>query len=152
MSEIRFYHLTRQPLEDTLPVMLERTVERDKRRAVVMASSPERVEALNAHLWTYDERKFLPHGSQADGFGEQQPVWLCVDDENPNQAQVLFLTDGASSDRVDGYDLVCELFDGNDDQAVAAAREHWQVYKTAGHDLTYWQQTERGGWEKKASS
>lgn len=151
MTEIRFYHLTRQPLEDALPVMLERTVERDKRRAVVLASSEERVEALNARLWTYDDRKFLPHGSKSDGFGEQQPVWLCVDDENPNQAQVLFLTDGAGSERVDEYALVCELFDGNDSQAVEAARSRWQAYKAAGHDLTYWQQTERGGWEKKAS-
>ena len=28
MTEIRFYHLTRLPLEDALPVMLECTVER----------------------------------------------------------------------------------------------------------------------------
>ncbi len=151
MTEIRFYHLTRQPLEATLPVMLERTIDRDKRRAVVLALSEERVEALSAHLWTYDDRKFLPHGSRKDGFAEQQPVWLSVADENPNQAQVLFLTDGASSERLGDYALVCALFDGNDEQAVGAARDHWQAYKAAGHELTYWQQTERGGWEKKAA-
>ena len=150
MAEIRFYHLTRKSLEEVLPVMLERTVVRDGRRAVVVAGSPERVEDLNAHLWTYDGRVFLPHGSKADGFPARQPVWLTDTDENPNAAQVLFLADGAASDNVDGFDLVCELFDGRNDEAVAAARARWKAYKGSGHALTYWQQTERGGWEQKA--
>ena len=148
-AEVRFYHLTRRRLEDALPVMLDRTVNRDKRRAVVVMRSPERLEALNVHLWTYDDRGFLPHGSRGDGFAEDQPIWLTVDDENPNGAQVLFLTDGAESARVGDYDLVCELFDGHDAAAVAAARERWKTYKDAGHDLTYWQQTDKGGWEKQ---
>lgn len=150
MAEIRFYHLTRKSLEEVLPVMLERTVLRDGRRAVVMAGSPERVEDLNAHLWTYDDRVFLPHGSKADGFPARQPVWLTNRDENPNAAQVLFLADGMVSGNVDGFDLVCELFDGRDDEVVAAARTRWKAYKGSGHALTYWHQTERGGWEQKA--
>ena len=152
MTEIRFYHLTRRPLEDTLPVMLQRTVDRDRRRAVVMARSDERVEALNVHLWTHSDRGFLPHGSRVDGFAEAQPIWLTTDDENPNGAEVLFLTDGAGSARIADYALVCELFDGNDEGAVSAARQRWLAYKEAGHALTYWQQTERGGWEEKASA
>ncbi len=150
MTEIRFYHLTKRPLEDALPVMLDRTVNRDRRRAVVMAGSPERVEALCVHLWTHDDRGFLPHGSKADGFEAEQPVWLTDSDENPNGAQVLFLTDGATAADVGAYDLVCEIFDGNDETAVAAARERWRVYKDSGHGLTYYQQTSRGGWEEKA--
>ena len=67
MTEVRFYHLTRTTLEAALPQMLERTLARGQ-RAVVMAGSEERVEALNAHLWTYKERSFLPHGSVKDGF------------------------------------------------------------------------------------
>lgn len=150
MTEIRFYHLTRRSLEDVLPVMLERTVVRDRRRAIVVAGSPERVEDLNAHLWTYNDRVFLPHGSKTDGHAALQPVWLTDGDENPNDAQVLFLSDGATCADVTGFELVCELFDGRDDAAVSAARERWRVYKDDGHDLTYWQQTERGGWEQKA--
>ena len=150
MAEIRFYHLTRKTLEEVLPVMLERTVVRDGRRAVVVAGSPERVEALNAHLWTYDDRVFLPHGSKSDGFPARQPVWLTDTDENPNAAKVLFLADGATSAQIGDFDLVCELFDGRNDEAVAAARNRWKTYKEGGHALTYWQQTERGGWEQKA--
>jgi DNA polymerase III subunit chi len=150
VTEIRFYHLTRKTLEEVLPVMLERTVVRDGRRALVVAGSSDRVEKLNAHLWNYNDRVFLPHGSKADGFPTRQPVWLTDADENPNDARVLFLADGATSAHVGDFDLVCELFDGRDDTAVTAARSRWKAYKDGGHALTYWQQTERGGWEQKA--
>tara|TARA_A100001037_G_scaffold291273_1_gene305173 strand:- start:1399 stop:1857 length:459 start_codon:yes stop_codon:yes gene_type:complete len=151
VTEIRFYHLTRRTLEEVLPVMLERTVVRDGRRAVVIASSSERVENLSAHLWTYDDRVFLPHGSKVDGHSALQPVWLTDQDENPNDARVLFLADGALTADPGAFDLVCELFDGRDAVAVTAARQRWQAYKDAGHDLTYWQQTDRGTWEQKAT-
>ena len=44
------------------------------------------------------------------------------------------------------------MFDGHDDEAVSAARQRWKAHKDSGHALTYWQQTERGGWEKKAEA
>jgi DNA polymerase III subunit chi len=149
MTEIRFYHLLRRTLEDALPRMLEMSLERGW-RAVVMAGSPERVEALNQHLWTFRKDSFLPHGTASEGEAERQPVWLTDRDENPNGASVLFLTDGAESAALAGYTRVCELFDGNDGGAVAAARARWKRYKEAGHELSYWQQTARGGWERKA--
>jgi len=149
MTEVRFYHLQRRTLEQTLPKLLEKTLERGW-RAVVLAGSAERVDALNQLLWTYDPASFLPHGTRRDGAAEEQPVWLTAEDENPNGATVLFQLDGAASDRPEAYDLVCDLFDGNDDEAVMAARDRWKRCKAAGHALTYWQETERGAWEKKA--
>jgi DNA polymerase-3 subunit chi len=149
MSEVRFYHLTRTTLERALPRMLEMTLERDQ-RAVVLASSEERVEALNAWLWTYNDRAFLPHGSAKDGHGEDQPVWLSDRDESPNKADVLFLTDGATSQRVGDFARCAVLFDGNDSAAAAAARAQWRDYKEAGHAVSYWQQDERGAWAEKA--
>jgi DNA polymerase-3 subunit chi len=148
MTEIRFYHLQRTALEAALPPMLERTLERGQ-RAVVMAGSEERVEHLTDHLWTYSERGFLPHGSARDGNAALQPVWLTTADENPNEAQVLFLTDGTHSGKVAEYQLCVELFDGNDEAAVEAARARWKTYKDAGHALTYWQQSAAGRWEQK---
>jgi DNA polymerase-3 subunit chi len=149
MSDVRFYHLVRSPLDAVLPKMLEKTLERDQ-RAVVMAGSEERVEALNGYLWTYRERGFLPHGSEKDGFAEDQPIWLTAKDENPNAAQVLFLTDGAASERLGEFQVCAVLFDGADEAAVAAARTQWRDYGAQGHEVTYWQQNERGGWDKKS--
>jgi len=149
MTEVRFYHLTTAPLERALPQLLEKTLQRSK-RALVLASSEERVEALASHLWTYDDRSFLPHGTRVDGHAHDQPIWLATDPANPNGAHYLFLTDGARVESVDGFELCALLFDGGDPQAVAAAREDWRRLKAAGHQLTYWQQDEAGRWHRKA--
>jgi DNA polymerase-3 subunit chi len=148
MTEVAFYHLTKSTLEQALPPLLEKTLERGW-KAVVMASSPERVEALTQLLWTYRPESFLPHGNAKDGHAADQPIWLTTEDERPNQAEVLFLTDGAVSVNAGTYDRVCEVFDGNDEGIVQAAREKWVKYKAQGFALTYWQQGERG-WSKEA--
>ena len=149
MTEIRFYHLTRTPLERALPALLERALAAGM-RSVVIAGSEERVEALNQLLWTYEERSFLPHGSKRDGRPERQPVWLTTEDENPNGATCLVLTDGAVSNRVGDYQRCLDLFDGQDPAAVEAARARWKAWKEAGHQLSYWQQDESGRWQQKA--
>jgi DNA polymerase-3 subunit chi len=149
MTEIRFYHLQRIALERALPQLLEKTLERGW-RAVVMAGSEERVNALNSQLWTYTNDSFLPHGTRREGHPEHQPVWLTEHDENPNGATVLFLVDGAESESLDNYDLCCDMFDGRDEAAVEQARARWRTRKETGHKLTYWQQDEAGRWEVKA--
>ena len=151
MTDIGFYHLQRWPLDRALPKLLEKVLERGL-RAVVVAGSEERVEALNTALWTYEQESFLPHGSARDGNAEAQPIWLTVEDENPNGATVLVLTDGADSAQLGRFERCVLMFDGTDEEALAAARRRWQLYKAAGHKLTYNQQTEQGGWEKKAEA
>ena len=107
--------------------------------------------ALDASLWTYDPNAFLPHGASRDGRAEEQPIWLTTSDENPNRAGVLVLADGARSDLVARYDKCLEILDGNDAEAVAAARERWRAYREAGFELGYWQQNETSGrWEKQS--
>lgn len=151
MSEVRFYRLQRKSLEDTLPVILERAYGRGD-RAIVMAGSAERVEALAAHLWTYRPDSFLPHGTAKDGAAAEQPIFLTADAGNPNGAKLLILCDGAQRADFGDFPLVCEMFDGNDETAIAAARERWKAYKEAGHTLVYYQQSPAGKWEEKARS
>jgi len=151
MSEIRFYHLQRAALEDTLPVILERAYGRGD-RTLVVAGSAERVEALTAHLWTYRPDSFLPHGSAKDGDSAEQPIYLTASEDNPNKASLLILCDGAARTDVGAFPLVCEMFDGNDETAVGAARERWKQYKDSGHRLIYFQQSPAGKWEEKARS
>lgn len=147
MTEIGFYHLTTSPLERVLPRLLEKTLE-GKKRAVVICSSEERLEYLNNALWTLGKASFIPHGTAKEGFAEDQPVWLTTVDENPNGAQFLFLADGAASPSLSSYERCLDIFDGNDPEALEAARLRWKEYKEAGHQVTYWKQTEKGGWEK----
>ena len=146
MIEYGFYHLTRTPLEPALGRLLERVLASGQ-RAVVVASSPERVEALNRALWTVGRESFLPHGTREDGFAEDQPVFLTDEADFPNGATVLVLVDGAEVEPPPQFTRCLYMFDGNDEAAVAQARALWQRLRDRGEALTYWQQTERG-WQK----
>lgn len=148
-TEVLFYHLDRQPLERVLPSLLERTLQRGW-RAVVQAGNMERLEALDAHLWTYAEDSFLPHGSAKDGAADRQPILLTVGPENSNGAGVRFLLDGADMDAFSGYVRIVVIFDGRDEEALARARQQWQRVKSQGAKATYWRQSESGRWEQKA--
>jgi DNA polymerase-3 subunit chi len=152
MGEVRFYHLTEQPLEAALPVMLERCLERGW-RAVVRGSDPARIEALDARLWTWRDDGFLPHGRDGDAHPERQPIWLTVEDTVPNGAVALFLIDGgmAGADEMAAFETVALLFDGHDPDAVAEARRRWKQVVDAGLTAVYWAQ-DGGRWIRKAES
>ncbi len=145
MAEIGFYHLTRTGLDRALPQLLARALAAGQ-RAVVLCAETEQVAALDAALWEAPG-EWLPHGSTADGDADLQPIWLTTDDEAPNGGRLLFLVGGAESARLAAFDRAFDLFDGNDEAAVAAARRRWQEAREAGHMLTYWRQTARG-WER----
>jgi DNA polymerase-3 subunit chi len=146
MAEIAFYHLTRTSADATLPALLGRTLAAGE-RAAVMCGSDDRVAALDTALWVCPDPDWLPHGTRASGNAPMQPIWLATDDSAPNGARFLFLIDGCESPRLDAFLRVFDLFDGRDNEAVAAARLRWKSAKDAGHTLAYWRQTERG-WEK----
>jgi DNA polymerase-3 subunit chi len=148
MTDVRFYHMQVKTLEQALPEILAKALARG-RRVVVKAGSQERVEALNTVLWTFDPASFLPHGHVKDGSEAEQPVWLTTKDENPNGADMLVLADGAESEQLAAFALCCKFFDGNDEEAVTAARARWKAYKDQGHALSYFQQDESGKWEQK---
>jgi DNA polymerase-3 subunit chi len=150
MTEILFYHLQRQPIERVLPTLLEKSIERGW-RVIVQGGSEERMEALDAHLWTYRESSFLPHGTWREAEAAQQPILLTVNDENPNGATVRFLVDGAPVPaNAITYQRIVLLFNGDDPDAVEAARTRWSEVKKQGFDLTYWQPDENGRWQRKA--
>jgi DNA polymerase-3 subunit chi len=145
MTEIGFYHLTRSTLAQALPPLLIRTLAAGQRALVLGPESG--LEAVSAALWA--QPAWLPHGGAADGDPDLQPIWLSADAEPLNGARFLFIVEGAETDRLADFDRVFDLFNGNDSEAVAAARVRWKTAKEAGHTLIYWQQTD-GGWKKQA--
>ena len=150
MTEVLFYHLQGQKLEGVLPTLIERSLERGWRVAV-QGASEERIDALDAHLWTYRDDSFLPHGTWREPEAAQQPVLLTLDETNPNAATVRFLIDGAPVPAdAEAYKRIVLMFDGDDDDAVATARSQWGEVKTRGFEATYWQPDDSGRWVKKA--
>jgi DNA polymerase III subunit chi len=152
MGEFHFYHLQRQPLEAVLPVLVAKSRERGWRVAIEVPAQ-ERMAALDDHLWTFSEESFLAHCTDREPDAAQQPVVLTTGPGNPNGAAIRFLVAGAGARvEADGYERVVLLFDGNDGDALAAARQDWRLIKAAGRAATYWQQDERGRWHKKAGT
>ena len=150
MTEVLFYHLQRQKLEGVLPPLLEKSLARGW-RVIVQGATEERIEALDAHLWTYRDDGFLPHGTWREQDSAMQPVLLTVNDGNPSNAQVRFLIDGAPMPAEPAeYERIVLVFDGDDEEAVATARAQWTDAKTRGLAATYWQPDENGRWQQKA--
>ncbi len=158
MSEVWFYHLERQRIEAVLPGLVEKSRARGW-RVVIETPQAELMQSLDALLWTFRDDAFLPHGTSADANPENQPVYLTTGPETPNGAEVRFLVAGADPGNClapmpDGaqelHHRVVILFDGRDDASVATAREQWRALKASNHILSYWQQNQEGGWQKKA--
>jgi DNA polymerase-3 subunit chi len=148
VTEIRFYHLERRRVDQALPSMLENALD-DGRRVLVRASSDEMVAALNERLWTYDDASFLPHGAAGDGDPMTQPVFLTSELENPNAATMLVRLSGAETGEADdAFDLVAILFEGGDEAALAHARSEWRRLKDQDRAISYWRESDEGGWEK----
>jgi DNA polymerase-3 subunit chi len=150
MSEILFYHLERRSLDDVLPGLIERTLERGW-RALIRVDSAERADAIDTRLWTFSDG-FLPHAQAGDGGPARQPVLITVEEGNPNAANVLFLVGGAAPpawDSAAAFTRIVLIFDGRDPAAVDTARAAWKDAKAAGHDVTYWKESPTGKWDKQ---
>lgn len=151
MTEVLFYHLQRRPLEHVLPILLERCIER-RWRSLILTGSQARAEALSAHLWSYRDDAFLPHGHCTEPHAAAQPILFATSDPPVpplNAANILFLVDGAESSRLGEFDRCVDLFDGNDPAATDAARNRFRQARDAGFDVTYWAQDATGAWEKR---
>ena len=150
MTEVLFYHLQDMTLENVLPPLLEKSLARGW-RVVVQSTSEERADALDAHLWTYRDDLFLPHATwragdvpgsadRAGGRRRQSEPGQC---QIPGRQRRLAGRFGCLSN---GW---CWCFNGDDGDALAAARGAWTDCKARGFEVTYWQADERGRWQRR---
>ena len=153
MTEFFFYHLERQSLEETLPVLLLKCQDRQW-RSMVRRSSKEGVAALSELLWRFGENSFLAHACVDDekmqAYAADQPIWITSNNDCPNGAHVLFLLDGTEVEDISAYTRVVYLFDGRNEESLEKSRSFWKTLKQKDVALSYWQQSAQGGWEQKA--
>ncbi len=152
MGEAYFYHMTRSPLEDTLPVLLGKALAAGW-RVVVRGPDEGKLDWLDQRLWLGPEEGFLPHGRAGGPHDADQPILLTSSDAAPNGAACLVAIDGAEigAAEVAAADRTMVLFDGNDPTSVKTARNQWRNLTDAGAKAKYWSQ-ETGRWEMKAES
>lgn len=152
MGDAFFYHLTRSPLEATLPMLLAKSLQAGW-HVVVRGTDEKRMEWLDQKLWSGAEDGFLPHGLAGGAHDAAQPILLTTGDDAPNAAGCLMAVDGAEvrPGECAGLERVCVIFDGNDPATLEQARGQWKTLTDAGIAAQYW--SEAGGkWEKKAES
>ena len=149
MTEVAFYQLRTMALERALPKLLEKVLG-SGHRAVVLGASEERIEALNAALWSGDPNAFMPHGSARDGRPERQPIYLTAAEENPNGADILVVVDGGEPAMMTAFQRCLDIFDGTDTEALKAARQRWGARKDQGVAVSYFEQSADGRWERRA--
>ncbi|MEN5051131.1 DNA polymerase III subunit chi [Brevundimonas naejangsanensis] len=147
--EIWFYHLERSTLDQVLPTLLERTLQRGW-RALIRGATSHRLDDIDELLWTYRDNSFLPHGRADGDHAARQPVLLSESGENLNGAQALFIVDDSELGATQEFARCFIIFDGRDEQALNHARGRWRTLKADGADLAYWKQSEEGRWEKAA--
>lgn len=152
MGAAYFYHLTRAPLEQSLAMLLERSLANGW-RVTVRGTDMGRLQWLDERLWLGAEDGFLPHGVAGGDHDAAQPVLLTCGGDTPNGAQCLMSVDGAEVAAQEVKDLgrVCILFDGHDETAVQHARVQWKALTAAGCAAQYWSEAS-GRWEKKAET
>ncbi len=148
-GEVWFYHLERSTLDQVLPELLDRTLQRGW-RARVRVSDPDQRRDIDERLWGWRAEAFLAHGRADEAHAERQPILLTADAANLNRSQALFIVDGSDMSLKEEFERCFIIFDGRDDAALATARGRWKALKEAGANLAYWKQSDEGRWEKAA--
>jgi DNA polymerase III subunit chi len=150
MAEVWFYHIERKSVDEELPGLLRRGLERGVRMAVV-ASSAERVKDFSQKLWSIEDTAFIPHGFEGEPMPEQQAIYLSASGEVPNSALFRFYVDGVVPDNVSMLERASILFDGRNETAVEQARDVWRRFKAEGVTIRYWKQDDEGRWKDQAA-
>jgi DNA polymerase III subunit chi len=150
MAEVWFYHLERKTVDDELPGLLLRGLDRGVRMAVITLSA-ERVKALSQQLWGVEDTAFIPHGFEGEPLLHAQPIYLSADGQVPNAAAYRFYIDGTAPENVIDLERASILFDGRDETAVQQARDLWRRFKAEDIAIRYWKQDEEGRWKDQAA-
>ncbi len=150
MGAVYFYHLTRNPIESTLPLLLGKALGAGW-RCLVVGANQSRLSALDTQLWQGKEADFLAHGLAGGPHDSEQPILLAPEHTPANKALCAMCIDGAvvTAEQVQSYERTCILFDGNDAQATQNARVQWKTLTDAGCAAQYWSE-ESGNWQMKA--
>ena len=143
-----FYHLEASTVEGILPGLLEKTRQKGWRALVKLPEA--QLKEMDDYLWTYKEDSFLPHGRDDEPMAEQQPITLSADIMDADGHEAVFLLGGAEIHDMSGVERCMVMINGRSETDVARERQRWKTLKNAGAILSYYQQNERGAWDKKA--
>lgn len=149
MAEINFYHLQNQSLEQGLPKLAERVVGSGA-KAVIKVKDKNTAKQLDKALWTYSPESFLPHDVEGSKYPEDQSLYITTGEDNPSSASIAMLINGEKIEDLSSFSKVLYMFEGRLDEIISTARQDYKHYKSLGHEVKYYQQSDQGRWEQKA--
>ncbi|MFN7397689.1 MAG: DNA polymerase III subunit chi [Sandaracinobacter sp.] len=146
--DISFYHCTRAPANEVAIRLAEKALAGGQRLLVI--SARERLETLDRLLWIHTDHSFLPHALAGGAHDADQPILLSEAAEPANGARLLLSLEAGLPTALEGFDRLLNLFEDGT-PAHTRARADWKALSARdGVERSYWQQTERGGWQKQA--
>ncbi len=146
--EYWFYHLEASTVEGVLPGLLEKTRQKGWRALVKLPQA--QLSDMDDYLWTYKDDSFLPHGRDDEPMAEQNPITLSCNADTAAGHQAVFLLGGSEIENMSGVERCMVMINGRSEADVMRERTRWKTLKATEAVLSYYQQNERGGWEKKA--
>ena len=149
MAEIRFYHLQRQSIEEALPKLAELVI-KSGNKGLIKVADKNTAKQIDKALWTYSPESFLPHDFEGSKYASEQMLFITSKNENPAAAKMAILINGEKIEDLSAFDRILYMFEGKLDEIISAARQDYKDFKSLGYDMSYWQQKDEGGWEKKA--
>lgn len=148
MTEHWFYHLEHATVESVLPMLLEKSLERDWR--CLVKTTPDTLSYYNDFLWSFRDDSFLPHSRDDEPLADLNPVILSANADVAKGVDVVILLGGQDIENFNGVTRCMFMINGKNAEDVQNARARWARLKKFGADLSYYQQDDRGRWQKKA--
>ncbi len=149
MAEIRFYHLQSQTIEQALPKLAE-LVLKSGNKGIIKVADKNIAKQIDKALWAYSPESFLPHDVEGSKYPKEQELFITSREENPAEAKMALFVNCEKLEDLSLFDRVLYMFEGKLDKIITTAREDYKNYKTQGHEMSYWQQSDQGRWEQKA--
>ncbi|MGC4251762.1 MAG: DNA polymerase III subunit chi [Sphingobium sp.] len=138
--QVDFYQLSRDPVEQVLPVIAARVLGLGE-RLLVVAAEPDKLAKISAGLWSGPPDSFLAHGRAGEGREDIQPILLSQSCAADNGARHVALADGRWRDEALGFERAFHFFDAD---TIEAARESWRTLaKREGVEPRFWRQDGR---------
>lgn len=139
---VDFYQLSRDPVEQVVPLLARKALQAGQRMLVVSGDAEQRA-AISRALWSEGGAHFLAHGEAGGAHAARQPILLSETCIAPNEARMVLLADGVWREEAAGFERAFLLFDAT---ATQAARELWRSFRARdGIESHAWKQ-EDGGW------
>ena len=149
MSEVYFYHLTRQRVDQALRPLLGKCLANGW-RVLIRGREEAEIRQLDDALWQGPAEEFLPHGLAGAAQEADQPVLLALEGHKAQHDRLICVGGSAvTADEVLASKRVCILFQDDNGLHMQTARSQWSSLTEAGIAAKYWSQAQ-GNWELQA--